>query len=190
MTAKMDGMSSRPRPPAVTVCSPIISAMLSSPSFHRTLGCMSANSRRAPPVASARPRAARLPSASRAALLLASAAYGGKGPVAQAVLLRQLISLTRALSDMHAAAGEAQRAAELETVARRELALVSDRLTASAYAARPPADGQTADAARVARQGQLAPRPPGSPLPSVPDRPAPEPPPGVRQRDRDAGPGR
>jgi len=140
----------------------------------------------------ARAPRARLPSASGAALLLASAAHGGKGPVAQAVLLRQLVSLTRALSDMHAAAGEAQRAAELESVARSELALVSDRLTASTDAGRPEADAQAIDAARVARQGQLAPTTPPSPATtSLPDRFRPQHPPGAAPyRDRDAEPER
>lgn len=64
---------------------------------------------------------------------------------------------------MRAAAGEAQRAAEFETLARRELALVSDRLTATSDAARPAQDAQAGDAARVGRHGRLAPRPPGSP---------------------------
>jgi len=43
-------------PAAATVWCPIISVMLSTPSLHRMLGCMSANSRRAPPVASWRAR--------------------------------------------------------------------------------------------------------------------------------------
>jgi len=140
----------------------------------------------------ARGARARLPSASGAALLLASAAHGGRGPVAQAVLLRQLVSLTRALSDMHAAAGEAHRAAELESVARSELALVSDRLTARTDAGRPEADAQAIDAARVARQGQLAPTAPRpSPTTSPPDRFRPQHPPGIAPySDRDAEPER
>lgn len=144
---------------------------------------------RAQPARGAR---AGLPSASGAALLLASAAHGGRGPVAEAVLLRQLVSLTRALSDMHAAAGEAQRAAELESVARSELALVSDRLTASTDAGRPEADAQAIDAARVARQGQLAPNAPRpSPATSPPDRFRPQHPPGIAPySDRDAEPER
>jgi len=136
----------------------------------------------------ARAARARLPSASGAALLLASAGHGGQGPVAEAVLLRQLISLTRALSDMHAAAGEAQRAAELESVARSELALVSDRLTARTDAGRPEADAQATAAARVARQGQLPPNAPPSPTsPSPPDRFRPQHPPGLAP-DSDRGP--
>ena len=111
--------------------------------------------------------------------------------MAQAVLLRQLVSVARALSQMHAAAGQAQRAAELESLARRELALVGDRLGATGDAARPATDAQTADAARIARQGQLPARRSGSPLSSrLPDRPEPERPPGVRERDHDAGTGK
>jgi len=140
----------------------------------------------------ARAARARLPSASGAALLLASAAHGGQGPVAEAVLLRQLISLTRALSDMHAAAGEAHRAAELQSVARSELALVSDRLTARTDAGRPEADAQAIDAARVARQGQLAANAALSPTSaSPPDRFRPQHPPGLAPySDRDPEPER
>lgn len=139
----------------------------------------------------AQPIRTRLPSASGAALLLASAAHAGRGPVAEAVLLRQLISVARALSEMHAAAGQAQRAAELQTLTRRELALVGESLTATGNAGRAAPDAEAAAAARAARQGQLPARPSASPLPSaLRDRSEPERPPGVRERDRDPGVGR
>jgi len=117
-----------------------------------------------------------VPSARGAALLLASAARGGSGPVAQAVLLRQLANLAKALHDMHRAAGDAQRAAEIEQAVRGQLVLVSDRLSDAQLPADRTGDRQAQEAAQVAGQGQLAPRAGGSPvparLPDVPSRPA------------------
>ena len=122
-----------------------------------------------------RPRAAGLPSARGAALLLASAAAGGRGTIAQTVLLRQLANTVKALHDAHAAAGDARRAAEIRDVVVTRLQTVHDALpaapelaTVGAPDAAPPAaieDAQAAEAARIARQGQLPPRAPGSPLP-------------------------
>lgn len=64
------------------------------------------------------------PSVKGAALLAASIAHGGRGTVAEAVLLRQLSNTARALHDAHRAAGESRRAAEIAAVARGELTLV------------------------------------------------------------------
>ncbi|MGI8902299.1 MAG: relaxase/mobilization nuclease domain-containing protein [Solirubrobacteraceae bacterium] len=118
---------------------------------------------------------AAVPSARGAALLLASAAHGGGGPVAQAVLLRQLANLAKAVHDMHRAAGELQRAGEIEHAIRGQLAQVSDRLTAAQAADPATAHAQAREAARLAAQGQLPPRPAGAPVPPAlpgPARPA------------------
>ena len=72
------------------------------------------------------------PSARGAALLCASVAHGGRGTVAQAVLLRQLSNVARAIHDQHAAAGEARRAAEIARVARSELVAVAANLPSPA----------------------------------------------------------
>ncbi len=66
-----------------------------------------------------------------AAMLLMMAARGGQGTVAQAILLRQLANLAKALYDMHRAAGDARRAAEVATAIRTQLAQVADRLPAA-----------------------------------------------------------
>lgn len=79
------------------------------------------------------------PSARGAALLCASVAHGGRGTVAQAVLLRQLSNVARAIHDQHAAAGEARRAAEIAAVARSELVAVAAGLPAPAAAPAAPA---------------------------------------------------
>jgi len=136
-----------------------------------------------------RPRRAGLPSARGAALLCASVAAGGSGTIAQTVLLRQLANTVKALHDAHVAAGDARRAAEIRDV-------VMQRLTA-VHAALPPApdaepvvvgvgDAQAVEAARVARQGQMPARAPGSPVPGTlrppPTRPVERP--GVQRPDR------
>lgn len=57
------------------------------------------------------------------AALLSSAGRGGLGPVAEAALMLQLANTARALRDAHRAAGEAQRASELNKAMRAQLAL-------------------------------------------------------------------
>jgi hypothetical protein len=91
------------------------------------------------------------PSARGAALLCASVAHGGRGTVAQAVLLRQLSNVARAVHDAHRAAGEARRAAEIAAVARSELVAVAASL--------PPLE-RAPEAAPAAEKG--APNMPGN----------------------------
>jgi len=98
---------------------------------------------------------AAVPSARGAARLLASAAHGGGGPAAQAVLLRQLANLAKAVHDMHRAAGELQRAGEIEQAVRGQLRQVSDRLNAAQVLELSPVDREAYEAARLAAQGQL-----------------------------------
>ncbi|MFC5382150.1 relaxase [Aquipuribacter nitratireducens] len=65
-----------------------------------------------------------------ATLLLASLSRGGRGSVAQAILLRQLMNLAKAIHDAHVAVGEAQRAAQVAAVARQQLRQVQSGLPA------------------------------------------------------------
>jgi hypothetical protein len=122
-----------------------------------------------------RPRQAPLPSLRGASLLLASIAHGGQGTVAQAALLRQLANVAKALHDSHQAAGEAQRAAAIERVVREQLATVGAAMPAPA-AQESPVDEQALQAARLASQGQMTPRVPGSPVPALIAEPAAKPP--------------
>ena len=78
-------------------------------------------------------------SAGGTALLLATAAVGGRGPVATAALVRQLANTMKALHDAAVAAGDARRAAQIEHVVRQDLAAVAARLPAAAASA-PGAD--------------------------------------------------
>src|SRR4051812_47249045 len=70
----------------------------------------------------AQPSRARLPAAGGAALLLASAARGGRGPVGEAALLRQLANIAQALHDAHVANGQARSAQQLADAIRGQLA--------------------------------------------------------------------
>ena len=110
-----------------------------------------------------RPERAPRTSASGAALLLISAAKGGRGAVAQAVMLRQLANLAKAVYDMHRADQDARRAAQIERAIRTDLAKVSARLPDPG----PTGDSKGAEAVRAARQAQGGPqRAPGSPIPN------------------------
>ena len=67
-------------------------------------------------------------SASGAAMLLVQATRGGQGTAGEAIMLRQLANLAKALYDMHKTAGEARRAAEISAAVRGQLARVAARL--------------------------------------------------------------
>ncbi|WP_380163356.1 relaxase/mobilization nuclease domain-containing protein [Jannaschia sp. R86511] len=111
-------------------------------------------------------------------LLLASLARGGQGTVAQAILLRHLMNLAKAIHDAHRATGEAQRAAQIAAVAREQLRLVQAGLPAprpgtevSRVRDVPEAVAADAELVRLARAGmapvETAPaRAPGSPVPT------------------------
>jgi hypothetical protein len=108
-----------------------------------------------------RPRRAGLPSAGGAAALLASASRGGRGPVGELALLRQLANTAHALHDAHVAAGEARTAQRLADVVRAQVETVRRELVPAG------ASVGTADTGSGA-----VPRTPGSPVPGVlPDRP-------------------
>ena len=111
-----------------------------------------------------RPQRAPKASASGAALLLISAAKGGRGAVAQAVMLRQLANLAKAVYDMHRADQDARRAAQIERAIRGDLAKVSARLPDPG----PAGDSKGAEAVRAARAAQATgpQRAPGSPIPN------------------------
>jgi hypothetical protein len=83
--------------------------------------------------------ARRGPSARGAAMLLASIGHGGRGPVATAVLIRQLTNTAKALHDAHLAAGQAREAAQLAAAVRDGLAAASSYLPTPAGAPSPAA---------------------------------------------------
>ncbi|QAY65002.1 relaxase (plasmid) [Xylanimonas allomyrinae] len=76
---------------------------------------------------------------SGAAMLLASAARGGRGTVAQAVMIRQMLRLTQAVHDAAKASGQERHARLLAEETRARLVHVRDALPAPAPAAAPTA---------------------------------------------------
>lgn len=147
-----------------------------SPAARRHRGCAA---RSAEQRTSTRPQRTPGASASGAALLLASAARGGQGATAQAVMLRQLANLAKALHDMHRAEGDARRAAAIAAAVRGELATVAARLPDPGPVGL--ADTEAMEAAQLARRGQAPLRRPGSPVPADLSRPHA---PAARQRPR------
>ena len=74
---------------------------------------------------------------SGAAMLLASAARGGQGAVAQAAMIRQLLRLTQAVYDASVAAGQARQAQILAEDTRARLVRVRDAMPSPATATAP-----------------------------------------------------
>ena len=79
-----------------------------------------------------RPHKAGTVAISGAAMLLASAARGGQGTVAQAVMVRQLLRLTQAVYDASVAAGQARQARLLAEDTRARLVRLREGLPAPA----------------------------------------------------------
>lgn len=102
------------------------------------------------------------------ASLMAMASTGGKGTMAEAMLFQQLMRTAQAIHDMHRAAAESRRAAEIRDVLGARLDRVRERLPelVTAPAARAP------EAVQRATSGTALARP-GSPLPTTlhPQRP-------------------
>lgn len=74
------------------------------------------------------PQKAGLVAVAGTAMLLASAARGGRGTAAQAIMLRQLVRLAEAVHDAARASGEARRASEIAAAERAHLRAVATRL--------------------------------------------------------------
>lgn len=69
-----------------------------------------------------------------AALLISAGAALGKGPIGQAAMMHELISLTSALAEVAVVAHQARQAAALRMTAERRLARVHDRMAGAATA--------------------------------------------------------
>lgn len=113
--------------------------------------------------APARPRPAGQAGAYGAAMLLATATSKGHGLAQQAMLLRQLANLAKAVHDMHTADADARRAAQIATSVRGQLSAVSAALPAAGpTAADAGGDREASDAVRTATHGHTPLR---SPIP-------------------------
>lgn len=104
------------------------------------------------------PKRSRTPSLAAAGLLVASASVGSKGAIGQAVMLRQLLNLAKAVHDARVAVGDAHRAEMISRSVREQLVQVMQRLTPENDPAHPPQH----DAWRAVAAS--APSLPGSPV--------------------------
>lgn len=121
----------------------------------------------------ARPRPTSMPSTRGTVLLLAAAAGPAGGALGWVVLLRQLANLAKALHDVHQAAGELQRAREIEQMVRSQLAQVAGGLKEAHQGPQPEVDREALRAAQAAGQGQIPAQRPGPPVgEQPPQRPA------------------
>lgn len=75
-----------------------------------------------------KPRQPQMGSVTGTAMLLASAARGGRGTTAEAIMLRQLVNLAGSIHDAAQASGEARYAAQLATIERERMRSIAARL--------------------------------------------------------------
>ncbi|TFB90006.1 relaxase/mobilization nuclease domain-containing protein [Cryobacterium luteum] len=121
-----------------------------------------------------RPKPVQLGSAANAAMILMQAATGGRGTMAEAIMLRQLGRTAVAILDMHSAHGGARRAEQIASVMSNQVAAVRGSLPAVQRLGKPagtrpeitPENSRVAEAVRVATEGLAAPRS-GSPVPNT-----------------------
>ncbi|UYY83670.1 relaxase/mobilization nuclease domain-containing protein (plasmid) [Arthrobacter sp. YA7-1] len=104
------------------------------------------------------------PSARGASLVLMAATMGGTGTVSQAIMLRQLLNVAKAVHDMHKASNDLRRARQLSDLVKNQLSQVAAALP-SVPATVPAVDSEATEAVRASTAGQTPPRSPGSVLP-------------------------
>ncbi|MEE2570760.1 relaxase/mobilization nuclease domain-containing protein [Pseudarthrobacter sp. J64] len=104
------------------------------------------------------------PSARGASLVLMAATMGGAGTAVQAVMLRQLLNVAKAVHDMHKASNDLRRARQISDLVKNQLSQVAAALP-SVPASVPAVDGEEAEAVRTSAAGQAPARSAGSVLP-------------------------
>ena len=124
------------------------------------------------------------PSARGASLLLMTATTGS-GTAAQAIMLRQLLNLSKAIHDMHQANNDLRRSRQINAMVRTQLVTVANALppvptapsatagTQKAANAAPATavDAELAETVRRGREGMAPMNKPGSVLPPKYERP-------------------
>ena len=96
--------------------------------------------------------------------MLMAASMGGTGTAAQAIMLRQLLNVAKAVHDMHRASNDLRRARQISHMVKHHLSQVAAALP-SVPATTPTADSEAAAAVRASTAGQVAGRSAGSVLP-------------------------
>jgi predicted deacylase len=95
--------------------------------------------------------------------MLMAATMGGSGTAAQAIMLRQLLNVAKAVHDMHKASNDLRRAHQISHMVKHQLSQVAAALSISAPA--PAVDSEGAEAVRTSTAGQTQGRSDGSVLP-------------------------
>ena len=122
--------------------------------------CKTAQLRRYP----VRPIRSAGPSARGASLLLMAASMGGTGTDAQAIMLRQLLNVAKAVHDMHKASHDLRRARQISHMVKHQLSQVAAALPSVPTPAA-TTDAEAAAAVRASTAGQVTGRSAGSVLP-------------------------
>lgn len=104
------------------------------------------------------------PSARGASLMLMAATMGGTGTAAQAIMLRQLLNVAKAIHDMHKASNDLRRARQISHMVRHHLSQVAAALPGTPAPAQ-AVDGEAAEAVRTSTAGQTQGRAVGPVLP-------------------------
>ncbi|WP_139006916.1 relaxase/mobilization nuclease domain-containing protein [Arthrobacter crystallopoietes] len=104
------------------------------------------------------------PSARGASMVLMAASTGGTGTVAEAIMLRQLLNVSKAVHDMHKASNDLRRARQISELVRTQLSQVAAALP-SVPGPAPVLDSEAAEAVRMSAAGQAPVRAAGSVVP-------------------------
>jgi len=96
--------------------------------------------------------------------MLMAASMGGTGTAAQAIMLRQLLNVAKAVHDMHKASNDLRRARQISHMVKHHLSQVAAALP-SVPATTPTAESEEAAAVRASAAGQISGRSAGSVLP-------------------------
>lgn len=121
----------------------------------------------------------------RGASLLPMAATTGSGTAAQAIMLRQLLNVSKAIHDMHQANNDLRRSRQINAMVRTQLVMVANALPpvpasppttevkqeASNVTPTPAVDAELAETVRRGREGLTPMNKPGSVLPPKYERP-------------------
>lgn len=104
------------------------------------------------------------PSARGASMILMAATMGGQGTAAQAIMLRQLLNVSKAVHDMHKASNDLRRARQISELVRTQLSQVAATLP-SITVPSPAIDSEATAAVSMSAAGEAPARVAGSVVP-------------------------
>jgi predicted deacylase len=97
--------------------------------------------------------------------MLMAATMGGSGTAAQAIMLRQLLNVAKAVHDMHKASNDLRRARQISHMVRHHLSQVAAALPSTPALAPAVVESEAAEAVCTSTAGQTQGRSAGSVLP-------------------------